>query len=261
MVFSNTTTRAGIVEDTSWLIFGDSENHTAEYPLTDVARNVNRHYDIAVSDILRADSRFEWDDNNKTDLPIGRISLVANQQDYGIDGATFLSISKIDIIDANGNWLPLKQINLQQLRSVADAAFESTAGTPKYFRLQANSLFLYPKPNYSYTNGIRIFYQRNVDYFVSTDTTKVPGFAEPYHRLLSIGAALEYALTNNMQQKIRILTDMHEKMRAGMISFYERRNTSDKVSLAVQREDYGEAALGSMQTGGNPFNHTDRFYL
>lgn len=258
MQFSNTTTRDGIVQDTSWLLFGDSEDHTAEYALKDVARNANRWYDRVLTKIFQADDRWEFDDNNKTDLPIGTFNLVSGQQDYGVSGATFLKIKKIDIKDAQGNNLPLKQFTLDQLRGQADANFMSTAGTPQYFRIQANSVFVYPTPNYSYTNGMRIFYQRTVDYFASTDTTKVPGFAEPFHRLLSLGAAYEYALQQNIRDKITMLKNAIKEMEDDLIDFYSKRNEDDKPSFRLSRSDYGEASL-SDRTARGPYNNPNRF--
>lgn len=264
MVFSDTSGRTGIVEDTSWLIFGDSEDHISEYPLKDVARNVNRWYDRTVSLILQSDSRWTFDDNNKTDLPIGNVSLVSGQQDYTVSAATFLKIIRIDARDSSGNNVPLQPFTLDQLRGQADADFQSTAGVPQYYRLQGNSVFLYPKPNYSRTAttldwGLRIFYQRNVDYFVYTDTTKVPGFVETFHRLLSLGAAYEYALTNTIKDKLSFLNDEITKMQNDLIDFYSKRNEDDKPALRLRKNDYGEMALRDGMAGGQD-NNPLRFF-
>ena len=71
--------RTGIVEDISFLLFGDSEDHTADYSLKDVTRNVNRWYGTVSTKIRQADWRWKWDDNNASDLPIVDIDLVAGQ--------------------------------------------------------------------------------------------------------------------------------------------------------------------------------------
>jgi hypothetical protein len=244
MKFYSSSDRAGIVDDIFFLVFGDSSDHSSDYSLADITRNVNRWYDRVVTKILQADNRLEWDDTNKTDLPIARINLVANQQDYGVTAATFLKLHKVDAYDANGNPIPLKQITLDDLRGIADADFESTAGTPRYYRLQGSSIFLYPKPSYSYTQGLRIFYQRNVDYFASTDTTKTPGFAEPFHRILSLGAAYDYAMITGMRDKIQMFRNEIQIIQQDLIDFYSSRN-EDKISLSVEHEDYGQSALTS----------------
>jgi len=242
MKFYSSSDKAGIVDDVFFLDFGDSSDHSSDYPLADIARNVNRWYDKVVTKILQSDDRLEWDDTNKTDLPIARIDLVNGQQDYGITAATFLKIRKVDAYDSSGNPIPLTQINLDDLRGTADADFRSTAGTPEFYRLQGSSIFLYPKPNYAYTQGLRIFYQRNVDYFTSTDTTKTPGFAEPFHRILSLGAAYDYAMITGMQDKIKMFRSEINDLMNDMIEFYSSRN-EDKISMSLQSEDYGQSAL------------------
>lgn len=245
MIFNDTTSaKAGLVQDIFYLIFGDSGDHTADYPLTDIARNLNHWYEKIVVKILQADSRWEWDDTNKSDLPIANISLVNGQQDYGITAATFLKVRRVDCKDSAGNSTNLKQFSEEDIRGTADAEFQKTAGTPKYYRIQGSSVFLYPKPNYAYTNGLRIFYQRNVDKFISTDTTKTPGIAENFHRLLSMGSAYEYCLVNGLNVKAATLMAEIQRMEADLIDFYSDRNV-DKVSLKLGREDYGETALAS----------------
>ncbi len=65
MEFSNTTTGSGIVQDVYFNCNADGNS----YPINDVTRNVNRAYDKVVSRILTADGRWEFDDQNATNLP------------------------------------------------------------------------------------------------------------------------------------------------------------------------------------------------
>lgn len=258
MQFSDTTNKTGLVEDISFLIFGDSNDHTADYPLVDVARNVNRWYDKAVTHILHADTRWEWDDTNKTDLPIARIDIVAGQQDYGVSSATYLKVSRIDMQDQTGNWIQLQPFNQADINGRALNDFLSTPGVPRYFRIQANSIFLYPIPNYAFTKGIRVFYQRNVDYFVATDTTKLPGFAEIFHRYLSLGSAYEYAQVHGMTQKRADLRAEITLIETDMENFYSTRNMN-KVSLSLHRPDYGETTLGLDGSGQGGLSQDNPF--
>mgnify|MGYP000894786700 FL=1 len=87
MVYNDPTTGQGIVQDIYFNCNADGNS----YPLADVTRNVNRAYDKVVSRILTADGRWEFDDQNATDLPIGTTDLIANQQDYSFD-PTFLIV-------------------------------------------------------------------------------------------------------------------------------------------------------------------------
>ena len=184
--------------------------------------------------------RWEFDDDNKQDLPIATTALVADQQDYSISGASFLKILKVELKDANGNWQPLTPISLDDKRNESMTDYQKTAGTPREYDKLGNSVFLYPKPNYSQTASLKIFYQRNVTHFVVGDTTAVPGFAENFHKILAYGAALEYAIAHSMVGKINILMPLIQKMEADITDFYGMRNHDEKMRMSVEREDYGQ---------------------
>jgi len=92
MIFNDTTPEAqGIVQD---VYFEASTNATA-YPIADLTRNANRGLDNAVALILGADSRWQFDSTNATDLPIGTTSLVSGQKDYTFDN-DYLVIKSIE---------------------------------------------------------------------------------------------------------------------------------------------------------------------
>ena len=242
-VFSDTSTYLGIVQDIDYILFGSS-TATSPYAIADKTRNINNAYDKVVSLILQADGRWEWDDNNKTDLPIGTTSLVANQQDYEMSAATFLKILKVEIKDSSGNWKVLSPISLDDKTTQSITDYKSTAGTPQEYDKLGNSIFLYPKPSYASSGGLKIFYQRNVTYFSATDTTEVPGFAEPFHRILSYGAALDYAIANSMQSKINILKPLMTELETGLMKFYSSRGRDEKMTIKLQQENYGDGTEG-----------------
>lgn len=239
MQFSDTTNYQGIVQDIDWLLFGSS-TATSPYAIADKTRNVNNWYDRAATLIMKADGRWEWDDNNKTDLPIATTTLTENQQDYAISGATFLKILKVEIKDTAGNWHPLSPISLDNKRSVSITDYLKTASTPREYDKLGNSIFLYPKPNYTQAASLKVFYQRNVTKFTAASTDTVPGFAENFHRYLSYGAALDYAIANGMTAKVNMLSALIKQMEVDIVDFYSNRGRDDKTTLRVQRENYGE---------------------
>jgi|TARA_R100001530_G_scaffold1410_1_gene2544 hypothetical protein len=259
MVFYDSVNKTGIVSDVFFLLFGTSDDRTADYPLVDIARNVNRHYDNVVTKILRADKRWEWDDTNKTDLPIAGIDLVASQEGYGVTAATFLKIKRIDAKDQDGNAIPLRPFDLDQIPHIGDNEFLNTAGTPRYYRIQGSSVFLYPKPSYASTGGLRVFYQRNVTYFTASSTDTVPGFAENFHRLLSLGAAYDYAIANGLNVKAATFQGMMNELFAEMIEFYAQR-LNQKESFSTRKQDYGQIAMTN-QGNVSPYRNTKGFYI
>lgn len=251
MQFYDSTNKTGIVNDAYFLIFGDSGDHTADYPLADVARNVNRWSDKVVTKILQSDKNLEWDDANKTDLPIANINIASGQNDYGVNGSTYLKISRVEIRDASGNPILLKRFSLDDANGRAFWDMQAESGTPSAYMVRGNSLFFDRTPNYSYTAGLRVFYQRNVDYFTAADTTKTPGFAENYHRILSLGAAYDYAVMAGMSEKAATFRNEINAMEADLMNFYAYRNPT-KLTMKPRRDDYGQSAL----SGGSSRTHS-----
>jgi hypothetical protein len=243
MQFSDTTNKLGLVQDIDFILFSDTTS-TSPYAIADKTRNMNSWYDRAVSLILRADGRWEWDDNNKTDLPIATAALVANQQDYEMSGATFLKILKVEVKSQSGDWLPLDPISIADKKTESMTDYLKTAGTPQKYDKLGNSLFLYPKPSYGADASLKVYYQRNVDHFAAADTTDVPGFAEIFHRYLSFGAAFDYALANGMNGKVNTLSPIITRMESDIVDFYSDRGKDENVSITLQQENYGEELYG-----------------
>lgn len=253
MKFSNITNYSGIVQDIDFWITGRSDI-SSDCPIEDKTRNVNRWLDRVASLILQADNRWEWDDANQTDLPIATTTLVDNQQDYGISGFTFLKVLRVEVKDQNGNYKQLTPISIEDKRGTAMSEFQKTAGMPKYYDLLGNSIFLYPKPSSSNTTlaeGLKVYFQRNVVYFNKTDTTQEAGFAELFHRILSLGGAYDYCLANGLTSKIPLLEKEIGKMEQGILSFYSNRDLDDQPKMRLKKENYGQEGSGNASVQWN----------
>jgi len=238
MQFNSHATNDDIISDANFILTG-SYAGTSDYHINDQTRNGNRWLDRAIGLILQADAKWEYDDSNWTDLPIGTTSLVANQKDYSISGAGFLKVLKAECKDSSGKWHPLTQIDTTQRKRVLLDDPNETAGTPRQFDLRYNSIFLDPKPSYASSGGLKIYSQRICDYFVPTDTTKEPGFAKPFHRLISYGIALDYAKANTMVNKSAECKEAIKELEAGLVEHYSNRNKDFKNRITLEKEDYG----------------------
>ena len=160
MVFNDTNNKLGIVNEIATWCFGNNANDdTTAYPLDDKVRNVNSWYDRVISLILQSDARWEFDDLNSTDLPIATTTLNANQQDYGLDSAVQYKIQRVEILDSSGNALRLTPISEQDKKGIALTEYRETAGTPREYDLIGNSMFLYPKSNYTKALGLKMYFQ------------------------------------------------------------------------------------------------------
>lgn len=252
MQFQSETNNLDLVSDVLFWCGIDSSD-TTTYPIKDITRNANLALDRVVALIQRADNVWEWDDTNNTDLPIATTTLVAEQQDYSLS-VTHLKLKEVRVKDGAGNYHVLAPITRHEL---SDAQLTATSGMPAYYDVLGNSLFLYPKPAATAVTtsaGLELQFQRGASYFAYTDTTKTPGFATQFHRLISLYAALDYCQVNDLDKRVAKIMAVLSKMEADCIDFYSQRDADMKVSLKTQRDDYGQMSLGANGvTSNNPY--------
>jgi hypothetical protein len=220
-------TGQGIVQEIDFLVNTDS----VKFPIADKTRIINRWYERTVGRILEADGRWQFDDTNYTTLPIATTNLVSNQQDYSF-AVRFLRIDRMEIKNEAGQWQWLQPVDQNDARKVSITQLGDQIGVPRYYDKLADSVFLYPRPGYNSTAGLKAYYQRTADLFVATDTTKEPGFASIFHKLLAVGPALEYAQANGLNpNKIQILSTELQTMENDIKEFYSKRSKDEQVSL------------------------------
>lgn len=200
--------------------------------------------DKAVSIIVNSDARWQWDDDNQTDLPIATTSIVSGQQDYSFT-VSQLKIEKVLVQNSTGGWQALSPIDLADNDINTYLIGTPANGSPLGYDFKASSLFLYPTPNYSATGGIKIFFQRPSTYFTITDTTKSPGFASIFHRYLALCATFDYQSAKGLVSVLRngrtASSTKNEivEMEASMSKWYANRNKNDgKNSLRPRRRNY-----------------------
>lgn len=245
MVYSDTSNKNGILQKCEFYVFGSNygaitDNTTRLAEFTGLS---NDALDSIVSDILDSDTRWQWDDTNYTDFPIGAIDLVDGQRDYTLD-VSHLKIERVEVKDASGNYYPLKPIDTEDMRKsgITPTEFMETNGLPQYYDKIANSIMLYPQPDVANavvkeTNGLKVGFQRGAEYFTVADTTKVPGFASLYHKLVPLYASYEYAVANEMTNKASFLLDKITKETAKLKRFMTKREKDDRgiISMRTKR--------------------------
>mgnify|MGYP000403806731 CR=1 FL=1 len=195
MQFNDETTKQGILQDIDFLC----NTNSATYPVEEKTRNVNRWYHFCVAEIL--DAMDEWDfqgDKAYTDL-------VASQQNYSWP-SEILKIKRVEVdYDGDGEYVLADPFDAGSFdKTIATSAeindYFST-DDPKY-DAYGDELFLYPVPDTAVNSGLIIWYTKNVNEFTAMATgwptnmvgnSAEPAFAEPFHRILSLGASLDYA--------------------------------------------------------------------
>ena len=208
------------------------QSSSVSYPIADKVRNANRWYYKAVIDMLKAAGRVQFDDTNQTTLPILPFTLVDGQSDYS-NPADLLKLHAIEVKDANGKWVRLKEIDFQTDLPDTISDFNSTDGFPRYYDQSEGSFMLYPAPLASavtLSDGGRLHVSREVDIFTTADTTQEPGFAEPFHRIISLGAAVDWLMVHN-PEKVPTYQAQVEQLRSEMREFYGDKNRDVKTGI------------------------------
>lgn len=236
--FSDTTTKNGLLQDAEIVLFGDNGytqiTSNANRLLT-FTQLMNRALDKVSTIIMASDGRWQFDDTNFSDLPIGTTTLVNAQQDYTLS-VSHLRILRVEIMDQNGNYNKIEPIDWNDIQSRSMTEFMDTTGTPQYYDLVGSSIFLYPKPQTAYITaiaGMKIYFQREPSYFVSTDTTKVPGFNSLFHRLVSRIACHDYAMARQLPQK-KDLEEQVTILQAELRDFYATRLPDEEIKFRTQ---------------------------
>lgn len=141
---------------------------------------------------------------------------------YAIPTAA-VTIDFIEVKDAAGNYHKLRPMTMEEfIARGGDAAFTST-GTPEWYLPTGDVFRILPTPNYTVAStGIRVYFDQEFAIFLSTDTTKVPGFDPIFHRALSIGASIDWCRVRAKDKLPGLLQAMGDYERR-IKSFYSKR--------------------------------------
>ena len=215
----------------------DADSNSYQDPI--LLRRVNMAYEEIVGKLIQTDGRWQFDDSNYTDLPIGTTDLVAGQQDYSFD-VRFLNVIAVEVKDANGEWHKLTPID-KETHEGSISQYQTTNGMPTEYDKQGESILLYPAPasgSVTLTAGLKVHYQRTASIFTSAEVTtgtKTPGFASPWHMVLAYKAALPYAMTYK-KDRVAMLQGEILRMETELFAFYSRRTKDEPRRLTVRQE-------------------------
>jgi hypothetical protein len=234
MQFSDTTNKQGIIQDISWLTGADLN----KYSIEDRTRSINEWSKTVWTWIMTNYGGWQFVDSNELvdgDIEGVTQDLTSGTSVYPI--ATALVIRKVEVSDDNDNWIKLKPYTLDQVGS--ETEFQSTAGTPAYYRPVGNKILIKPEPNYSKTDGLRVFFDKDMMEFTITDTIEKPGFDSTFHRILSIGPSLDYVMIYGPANKVSSLFTMKEDYKKRIETHYAKKFLRDfppslKVSDSIQ---------------------------
>jgi hypothetical protein len=212
---------------------------TTSYPAAALLRRINEAYEQVVGWLINADGTWQFDDTNNTDLPIGTQTLVAGQSAYTFNDK-FLQLLEVQIKDDEGNFRIIQPIDQREYsdESPLEEDFE-TNGFPQYYdKVSDDTIKLYPAPataDCTLTNGLKIKFKRTAAIFTSdevTTGTKVPGFASPYHYILSYMAALPYCMSYK-KDRVALYEKRVGELKAELIKLYSAREKDKRKGFSM----------------------------
>jgi hypothetical protein len=203
---------------------------SAQYSSTDIKRNLNVHYDIVVLNIWNAVSDWEFDESIDT-LPIAYTNLISGQDNYMLP-TDAREIDRVEVKDTNGNYVRLEAIDHN-----AEVTVQTTStGMPTRYDVIGRSLMLYPVPDYNSTDGMLIKMSRSVTQL--DESTDEPKIEREFHRLLSLGAAMDWCMAKGNPTKKRELEREIMKLKRKLMTFYSQRNKDYTAKITPKRSSY-----------------------
>lgn len=228
--FYDSTNKSGIVD----LIYSNTGADIIKYPLKEVTRDINLALDMAWSIILQASGEWQLDDSNQTDYPIITTSLISGRRDYSFttdsSGNLILDIYRVMCSSEDGTFYDLKKIDQQNssnFDSMGMVDGQNKTGNPSAYDKTANAIFLDMIPNYNKAGGLKVFINREATRFLTTDTTKKPGFAGIFHEYLALRPSYQFACRKGLKNESS-LREQVVLMEQKMEEYYGQRNKDER---------------------------------
>lgn len=201
------------IERWSGMKEGDISNDTTlKSTITDM---INRRLERYFGMIGMGSARATIDDTNYTNQPFSLFDIVQNQNDYEFkideDGNAITDITAVLIRkDATSNFVLLDKLTLDDEKAeLIMSPNTDDTGIPTAYIERNNTIFFNVIPNFSLSEGGKLFYKRVPSYFVVGDTTKEIGLPPQFHEMVARGVAYDWILVSkpNARSQITIMRE------------------------------------------------------
>lgn len=176
---------------------------------------MNAALDRYIQLVMFASGLWKFDDSSHPDYGIITTNIVASQQDYALNNS-ILTIRRVEMKDENDNWTQLT----------------TTEALPNRYYLQDGALWLLPVPNTNITSGLKIYYDRVMNYFDGT-ASQEPGVPKHLHRWIGEYAALLFAEQEGLPTETRLRERVSEGEKA-IQNHISRRNYGKNPRIKVR---------------------------
>lgn len=228
----NPGSSTGVVDEINDICQSDNNS----YPLASKARRVNAALDRFFTLAFKADGRWTFDDTNHDSVPIVTKDMTDGVSKYAIDtiAADILGILRVEVLDANGDGITLPRLDRESVTTESITEKYETAGKPEVFDLVGEYIYIYPAPNYSSSDGLKLYIKRNKSAFTSSDTTKSLGIPSLFHQYICRLASLPFLIEFQKAQKNDIAGMIAADEQEIMAHFKWRTPKTDRIHPNVE---------------------------
>ncbi len=228
MVLSESTNKTGLIEDVDFILGTTSTEYTAN----DKKRNINRWYHFTIMEILKVNDEWDIRDTSAT------VDTVADTRSYqlsaaaGLNMSDILEIKRVEISYDGTAWYkaePLEQAEFGEALNASQSTVDGNfAESEPYYDLRDDYIDMYPAPESAVSSGLKIWYTKTATELSANGDE--PVIAEEFHRILSLGAAYDWAMSRNLAMAANLRGEI-EVMLQKLRDFYSQRIT-DRVLTA-----------------------------
>lgn len=202
-------------------------NTTAsDYSNASLIRDLNSELSLIQINILRDRGVLEFDDTNFTNLPIGDFAInssgvckiVADQGNNVV-----LSVHKVAYL-VGDRYVDVPRIILTGSGQEILTSNATRSVPEGYYEVGASLVF----PGVS-SGTVRIWFDREMNFLTTGDTTKVPGIPSAYHNLAAYRTAYNYAIDKGLSNENSILRRV--QMEEERLEQFEKNRRADEPTV------------------------------
>lgn len=237
MIFSDVAGRTGIVQSLEDLT---GTRDDSSYPTAVKTKDINLAFDDYQNLVKQVSGTWLAEDTNHTKYPNMKFDLISGQLDYPFtedeQGNQVQDIYRVECQDVSGNWRLLTPVDEMRYK-VAISSLEDQSGTPTEYYKSANGIFLCLKPNYTRSNGIRMYFTRSPSYFEASDTVKEPGIPNGHHKYLFWKPSYWYWLPRDTAKANLYLAEV-QRIEAEVTKDISNRSRDERVGFRPRYTNY-----------------------
>ena len=170
-------------------LIGDMTGMDTTVEIKQITRAANEANKKIWSWIFQSYGGWQYDDSNYSNLPIATTTITADQAKYILPSEA-LSVKAVEYKNAGGEWMKLLPISLIEINQFhAEGDWNDKSSEPRYYATVSDMVKLYPAPDTTRADALRVQFDRGSVSFASTDIEQDPGFSSEFHGALATGAS------------------------------------------------------------------------